>query len=274
MKPSLILLVLILMVTSAFRTTGQVNKDPEASGHKYSKIEQFYTPVENGISIAVKRKPYSESQFDTNGNLTKYIFRPYDSAFVKSVDTYRYENNRRVEQMADGRRSLCSYNNGGDTLEVKEYGHKEYGQENTLIRRSVYTYGSNGKKSVVTIYAGLTDTAINKTTYTYNNHNLVVRQQYSSLLPAERIEVTVINAYNSSGNIIKSEFDAPQMKFNVQTNYMYNGKGWVMESTSMYNFSPDPTRHIYSYNVDGLMIKDHYFWSGNEALIDYVYTTR
>jgi hypothetical protein len=108
MKPSLMLLILLLIVSSACRTTGQVNKEPQETGHKYSKIEQFYTPVENGTPIAAKRKPYSERQFDNNGNLTEFIFRPYET-FEKSVNTYKYENNRRVEQMDDGIRTLCTF---------------------------------------------------------------------------------------------------------------------------------------------------------------------
>ncbi|WP_285058070.1 hypothetical protein [Pedobacter ginsengisoli] len=272
MKPSLMHLVLFLTITSAYKTIGQVNKERRTTSYKYSKIKQFYTPIENGTPNASKRKPYSESQFDNNGNLINYIFMSYDSAFGKRVETYKYENNRKVEQMADGIRSLCTYNNSGDTLEVKEYGRKEYGEENTLIRRSLYAYGSNGKKSVVTIYAGLTDTVTVKTTYTYNDRNLPMQQQYSSFLPAERVEGTVINTYDSSDKIIKRELDASQMKFNEQTNYVYDDKGRVVECTSKYNVDPNPTKHIYSYNAEGLVVKDHYFWSGNEAIIDYVYT--
>lgn len=259
---------------STYRTTGQVNKKPQATGYKYSKIEQFYTPVENGTSNEAKRKSYSESQFDNNGNLLKYIFRPYDGKYVASVNTYRYENNRRIEQLVDGRRSFCTYNNNGDTLEVKEYGHKKYGKENTLIKRLVYTYGSNGKKSVVIAYVGHTDTITDKTIYTYNDRNLLVRQQYSSFMPTERIEVTVINTYNSSGNIIQSDLDAPPMKFNAQTKYTYNDKGWVMECINTFNSGSDSNKHIYSYNADGLRIKEHILSSENEAVIDYVYTNK
>jgi hypothetical protein len=267
------LLILLLIVSSACRTTGQVNKEPQATGHKYSKIEQFYTPVENGTPIAAKRKPYSERQFDNNGNLTEFIFRPYET-FEKSVNTYKYENNRRVEQMDDGIRTLCTYNNNGDTLEVKQYGHKQYGGENTVTQRSVYTYGSNRKKAMETIYERITDKVIHKNIYTYNNLNLVVRHQYISLLPEVRVDYTAIYTYNSRGNVTKVEVDMPGMDLTAESNYVYNDKGWIMESTTKYNRNPDPVRHIYSYNADGLIVKEHYFWLGKEAYIDYVYTTR
>jgi hypothetical protein len=263
MKPSLMLLILLLIVTSAFRATGQ-----------YSKIEQFYTPVENGVPNSAKRQPYSESQFDGKGNLTKFTFIPYDSVITKHVETYKYENNRRVEKMHGGTRSVCTYNSNGDTLELKQFGYKQYGKENTVVQRIVFTYGSNGKKSGQTFYDGNSDSVTSKSAYTYNKLNQLIRHQYVSFLPEERVEYSAIYTYNPSGKVIKVDLDMPSLKLTGQSNYLYNDKGWIMESTTKYHTESNPIRHIYSYNADGLIIKEQYFGSGNEGIIDYVYTAR
>ena len=178
--------------------------------------------------------------------------------------------------MVDGIRSVCTYNNSGDTLEVKEYGDKEYGTNNSVIRRSTFTYGSNGKKSVVTIYAGNTDTAINKEIFTYNNLNMVIRSEYTSLLlPKIGLVYSVNYTYNSRGNVAKMEINVPSMDMNKVTNYVYNDQGWIVESDIKYNGNSDLIRrHIYNYNVEGLIIKEHFFLPGNEAFIDYVYTAK
>lgn len=263
MKPSLMLLILLLIVTSAFRAAGQ-----------YSKIEQFYTPVENGVPNSAKRQPYSESQFDGKGNLTKFTFIPYDSVITKRVETYKYENNRRVEKMDDGTRSVCTYNSNGDTLELKRYGYKEYKQENTVVQRIVFAYGSNGKKSGQTFYDGSSDSVTSKSTYTYNKLNQLIRHQYVSFLPEERVEYSAIYTYNPSGKVIKVEMDMPSLKLNGQSNYLYNDKGWLMEAATKYNVEPYTTKHNYTYNAQGVVIKEQYFGSGNEGIIDYVYTAR
>ncbi|MFP5080237.1 hypothetical protein [Pedobacter sp. JCM 36344] len=248
----------------------------KANSQKYSKIEQFQIPVENGIPNAAKRRLYSKSNFDNNGNLTDYVLIHSDSTSHKHIGTYKYENGRRVEQMVDGIRSVCTYNNSGDTLEVKEYGYKEYGANNSVIKRLAFTYGSNGKKSVVTIYAGNTDTAINKEIFTYNNLNLVIRSEYTSLLlPKIGLVYSVNYTYNSRGNVAKMEINVPSMDMNQVTNYVYNDQGWIVESDIKYNGNSDLIRrHIYNYNVEGLIIKEHFFSSGNEAFIDYVYTAK
>jgi hypothetical protein len=276
MKPYLMLLACFVIIVSACKKNKQINKEPQAIAYKYSKIESFYTPVENGTPIPTKRKPYTERQFDDNGNLTKLIYRPYAENPAESeeiINTFKYENNKRVEQITGDVRFSCTYNSSGDTLELKHY------LKNALLRRSVYAYGSNGKKSTVTYYDLVTAAAIEKITYAYNNLNLLVREQYISLVPEESISQSIIYTYNSSGNITRMENEIPSLSLSWEFSYVYNDKGWIMESVSIWR-DVAPFKHNYTYDADGQVIKDHYSYpdhysdQGKQAIIDYVYITR
>lgn len=276
MKPYLTLLASFVIAISACKKIKQINKEPQTTAYKYIKIESFYTPVENGTPISAKRKPYTEQQFDDNGNLTKLIYRPYAENPAESeeiINTFKYENNKRVEQITGDVRFSCSYTSTGDTLELKQY------LKNILIRRSIYAYGSNGKKSTVTYYDPATGAAIEKNTYAYNNLNRLIKVQYISLVTDENISQSTIYTYNSSGNITRMENEFPSLNLSWEFSYVYNDKGWMMESVSKYRDTA-PFKHNYTYDAEGQVIKDHYSYpdhysdQGKQAIIDYVYIRR
>ncbi|TCD02866.1 hypothetical protein [Pedobacter psychroterrae] len=272
MKHSITLVACCLILASSCKKVKYSEKEAKQTPYGYSKIEAYFMPVEDGRLQTAKRRLYLEKHFDENGNLIQMISEPYPykpADAIKITYSYKYENNKRVEETDGSTRFVCTYTATGDTLELKQYT-----PVNTLVRRSVYTYGSNGKKSTRTYYDLASGVPEDRSTYTYNDKNLLIGEQSAFLLPQPEVTNTIVYTYNSHGNVIKRESKRIYGTSTAEFSYVYNDKGWMMESISTYPDVPEPFKRVYTYNNEGLLIKQDYSFLGHDAIIDYVYTKR
>lgn len=281
MKANLIFtLIALAALCSCKKNKENPSPDPVPEIFKYSKIQSFYTPYADNKPSTDKSYQYSLKEYDSHGNITLsmrrlWVEHPDSTKNPKQISTFKYENNRPVEETTASYRYTCKYNKEGDTLELQVL--LITGQQ---MERYVYSYGSNGKKSQVVLHNPNTGKDYYKYVYKYDDRKNIIEMQALQTGPPETLVSSISMSYDDHNNILKRWSNTVNVFTSLNCQYVYNSRGWILELfKEEHGFYY--TKHVNTYHEDGRLDKQDVFVKEGiggphvlKGTITYVYTER